>query len=111
MIRSNDCKPIRTRAPTSSSSKPNNEKGDPAVVNAAKRPVNVIMGRKGGTPLSLAYLSNLGVKRISVGSTLARTALRSLVRAAREMKEKGTFSFATDAVDPKDMNTIFPEQD
>ena len=82
-----------------------------AIVNAVKRPVNVIMGRKGGTQLSLADLSNLGVKRISVGSTLARTAFGSLVRAAREMREKGTFSFANDAVDPKDMNAIFPEQD
>ena len=79
------------------------------LVKSVKRPVNVIMGRKGGTPLSLAELSALDVKRISVGSTLARTALGSLVRAAREMKEKGTFTFASEAVDPKDMNAIFPE--
>src|SRR4029077_6475227 len=79
------------------------------LVKSVKLPVNVIVGRKGGTPLSLAELSALGVKRISVGSTLARTALGSLVRAAREMNERGTFTFASDAVDPKDMNAIFPE--
>lgn len=79
------------------------------LVKSVKRPVNVIMGRKGGTPLSLAELSSIGVKRISVGSTLARTALGSLVRAACEMRDKGTFNFANDAVDPKDMNAIFPE--
>ena len=79
------------------------------LVRSVKRPVNVIMGRKGGTPLSLSELSSLGVKRISLGSTLARTALGGLVRAAREMKERGTFTFANDAVDPKDMNAIFPE--
>ena len=79
------------------------------LVRSVKRPVNVLMGRKGGTPISQAELSSLGIKRISVGSTLARTALGSLVRAAREMKEKGTFSFANEAVDPKDMNAIFLE--
>lgn len=81
-----------------------------AVVKSVKRPVNVIMGRKGGVPLSLAELSSIGVKRISVGSALARTALGTLTRAAREMKDKGTFTWANEAVDPKDMNAIFPEQ-
>lgn len=79
------------------------------VVKSVKRPINVIMGRKGGAPLSLTELSSIGVKRVSVGSTLARTALASLVLAGREMREKGTFTFANDAVDPRDMNAIFPE--
>jgi 2-methylisocitrate lyase-like PEP mutase family enzyme len=79
------------------------------LVKSVKRPVNVIMGRKGGVPLSLAELSSIGVKRISVGSALTRTALGTLTRAAREMKEKGTFTWANEAVDPKDMNTIFTD--
>lgn len=79
------------------------------VVKSLKRPVNVITGRKTGTPLGLAELSALGVKRISVGSALARTALGALYRAAQEMKEKGTFTFAASAVDPKDINAIFSE--
>ena len=77
------------------------------IVRSVKHPVNVVMGRKTGVPLSLAELSALGVRRISVGSALSRTALGALYRAAREMKEKGTFTFASDAVDPKDMDPIF----
>jgi 2-methylisocitrate lyase-like PEP mutase family enzyme len=79
------------------------------LVKSVERPVNVIMGRKGGVPLRLAELSSIGVKRISVGSALARTALGTLTRAAREMKEKGTFTWANEAVDPKDMNAIFTD--
>ncbi|HZD13311.1 MAG TPA: isocitrate lyase/phosphoenolpyruvate mutase family protein, partial [Candidatus Binatus sp.] len=82
-----------------------------AVVRSVKRPVNVIMGRKTGVPMSLAELSALGVKRISVGSALARTALGALYRAAKEMKEQGTFTFASGAVDPNEMDRIFSVQD
>ena len=77
------------------------------VVRSLDKPVNVIMGRKAGAPLSLAELSALGVKRVSVGSALCRTVLSTLITAAREMKELGTFTFATSAVDPKDMDPIF----
>ncbi len=80
-----------------------------AVVKAVNRPVNVIMGRVGGTPLNLTELSAMGVKRVSVGSALARTALGSLVRAGREMREQGTFTFAAGAVNPTEMNAIFTE--
>ena len=77
------------------------------VVNSLEKPVNVIMGRKAGTPLSLAELSAIGVKRVSVGSALCRTVLATLIASAREMKEQGTFTFAAAAVDPKDMDPIF----
>jgi len=39
-------------------------------------------------------LSALGVKRISVGSALARAALSGFLDAAREIREHGTFTFA-----------------
>lgn len=77
-----------------------------AVVRAVNRPVNVVMGLQGVT-LSLSELSALGVKRVSVGSSLARAALGAFLRAAREMREHGTFSFAADAVSPKEINAIF----
>jgi len=77
-----------------------------SVVRSVDRPVNVVMGLR-GVQLSLAELSALGVKRVSVGSALARTALGAFVRAAQEMKENGTFSFAAGAVNPKDMNLVF----
>jgi 2-methylisocitrate lyase-like PEP mutase family enzyme len=77
-----------------------------SVVRSVDRPVNVVMGLR-GVQLSLAELSALGVKRVSVGSALARTALGAFVSAAREMKENGTFTFAAGAVNPKDMNLVF----
>ena len=44
------------------------------VVGSLDRPVNVVMGLE-GVQLSLAELSAIGVRRISVGSALYRTAL------------------------------------
>jgi 2-methylisocitrate lyase-like PEP mutase family enzyme len=63
------------------------------------RPVNVVMGLKGAT-FSVEELAAAGVKRISVGGSLARAALGAFVRAAREMKENGTFTYAADALPP-----------
>jgi 2-methylisocitrate lyase-like PEP mutase family enzyme len=67
-----------------------------AVVAAVDRPVNVVMGLSGAT-FTVAELSAMGVKRISVGSALARRAYGSLLDAAAEMRERGTFTFARDA--------------
>jgi 2-methylisocitrate lyase-like PEP mutase family enzyme len=64
-----------------------------AVCSAVRKPVNVVMGLKSAA-LSVADLSALGVKRVSVGSALARAALSGFVDAAREIREKGTFTFA-----------------
>ena len=69
-----------------------------AVVRAvAPKPVNVIMGLSGVT-LSLDELRELGVKRVSLGSSRARAAYGAFINAAREVKEKGTFDFAKTAV-------------
>jgi 2-methylisocitrate lyase-like PEP mutase family enzyme len=68
-----------------------------AVVKSVDRPVNVLMGLK-GVGLTLGELSSLGVRRISVGGGLARAALSGFLSAAREMREKGTFSWAEEAV-------------
>lgn len=77
-----------------------------AVVRSVDRPVNVIMGLQ-GVQLTLADLSALGVKRVSVGSALARAALGAFLRAAREMHDRGTFSFAEDAPKYADINAMF----
>jgi 2-methylisocitrate lyase-like PEP mutase family enzyme len=52
-------------------------------------------------------LSKIGVKRISVGSSLQRAALGAFLRAAEEMSAKGTFTYATQAASPKDVTPIF----
>jgi len=67
------------------------------VCASVSRPVNVVMGLK-GSALSVAELAGLGVRRISVGSALTRAALGAFFDAAREIKERGTFTFADKAL-------------
>jgi len=73
-----------------------------AVVCSVDRPVNVLMGLQ-GVQLSLADLSALGVRRVSVGSALARAAYGAFLSAAREMRERGTFTFANSAIKFQDL--------
>jgi len=77
-----------------------------AVVRSVDRPVNVLAGLP-GMQLSLGELSALGVKRVSVGGALCRTALGAFLRGAREMRERGTFTFAADAVLSRDLAAVF----
>ena len=80
-----------------------------AVVKSVDRPVNVVMGLR-GVQSSLAVLSELGVRRVSVGSALSRAALGAFLRAAREMREHdtfGSFGFAEEAVSFRDISAMF----
>lgn len=77
-----------------------------AVVSSVDRPVNILMGLR-GVQLSLGELSGMGVKRVSVGSALNRAALGAFLRAAREMHDHGTFTFAQDAANTRDITAIF----
>ena len=78
------------------------------VCASVSKPVNVLMGLKGAT-FSVEELAAAGVKRISVGGSFARTALGALVRAAREVKEKGTFMYAADAMPHAEANAYMME--
>ncbi len=77
-----------------------------AVISSVDRPVNVLMGLK-GAQLSLSELSAMGVKRVSVGSALARSAIAALLGAAREMRDYGTFNFAKNAAPTTEISAIF----
>jgi 2-methylisocitrate lyase-like PEP mutase family enzyme len=77
-----------------------------AVVRSVDRPVNVLMGLEGAV-FSLAELAELGVKRVSVGSALARAAMGTVMAAALEMRERGTFTFAKKAAALHDLNKLF----
>jgi len=77
-----------------------------ALVSSVDRPVNVLVGIP-GAPLNLADLSAIGVRRISLGSGLARAAFGSLLRAAQEMREHGTFAFAEEAPSSRDIGALF----
>ena len=76
-----------------------------AVVSSLDRPVNVLMGIK-GVQFTVAELSDLGVKRISVGSALARCAYGAFLHGAREMQEHGTFTFLDDLATPPSMSSF-----
>jgi 2-methylisocitrate lyase-like PEP mutase family enzyme len=76
------------------------------LVSSVDRPVNVLAGLQ-GVRLNLAGLSAIGVRRVSVGSALSRAALGAFLRAAREMRERGTFTFADDAVSYRDISAMF----
>jgi 2-methylisocitrate lyase-like PEP mutase family enzyme len=77
-----------------------------AVVSSLDCPVNVLMGLE-GVRLTLADLSEIGVKRVSLGSVLSRVALGAFLRAAREMRDLGTFTFGDDTVSFRDLSKIF----
>ncbi len=75
------------------------------LVRSVDRPVNVLMGMP-GMNLSVAQLAAMGVKRITVGSALARAAIGGFLRAAREIRENGTFHFNDEAAPSKEINAL-----
>ena len=76
-----------------------------AVVKAvAPKPVNLLIGPSG---LSVAQAAELGVRRISVGGSLARAAWAGFLRAAREIAEHGTFSEMAKGHPPAELNKMF----
>lgn len=77
-----------------------------SLVRSVDRPVNFLAGL-GDTPLDLAALSRIGVKRVSVGSFLSRAALGASLRAAYEMRDHGSFTFTKDAATSRELNEIF----
>lgn len=73
---------------------------------AVDKPVNVTV-EVIGAKVSVDQLAEAGVKRISLGAGLALLAFGSLVRAAREMAESGTFRFLDDAGDFETIDACF----
>lgn len=69
-------------------------------------PLNVVMGLTGGA-LSLADLRGLGVRRVTVGGSIARAMYAQLLAAARELAERGTFSYADKQLSQTDLNELF----
>ena len=78
-----------------------------AIVKAvAPKPVNVIMSAP-SAELSLARLQDLGVRRISVGSALARVAWGAFMRAARNLRETESFESFNNAATFAELNQLF----
>jgi len=72
----------------------------------APRPVNVVMGLS-NCDLSLTQLQDLGVKRVSLGSSLARAAFGAFINAAKEVSGEGTFNFAGNTIAYTEINNLF----
>jgi 2-methylisocitrate lyase-like PEP mutase family enzyme len=79
-----------------------------AVVKAVHpKPVNLLIGASG---LSVAEAADLGVRRISVGGSLARSAWAGFMRAAQEIAEKGTFTELGSGYSGPALNKMFSGQ-
>jgi 2-methylisocitrate lyase-like PEP mutase family enzyme len=77
-----------------------------AVVAAvAPKPVNLLIGF--GADLTLTQFANLGVRRISVGGALARSAWGGFMRAAKLIIEEGRFNGFADAASGGELNKFF----
>jgi len=72
------------------------------VATAAPRPVNVL-----ASGLKVTALEALGVRRISVGGSLARAAWGGFLRAAREIAQAGTFTAFAQGASGGELNAMF----
>jgi 2-methylisocitrate lyase-like PEP mutase family enzyme len=78
-----------------------------AIVKAVSpKPVNVLVSSS-NSDLSVSRLADLGVRRISVGGALARVAWGAFMRAAKSIKETGTFETFDDAAPFNEIQDLF----
>ena len=75
------------------------------VAAVAPKPFNLLVGS--ATKLTLNEISALGVRRVSVGGALARSAWGGFMRAARSIAEHGTFDEFASAASGRELNALF----
>ncbi|MBI5720439.1 MAG: isocitrate lyase/phosphoenolpyruvate mutase family protein [Burkholderiales bacterium] len=80
------------------------------VLRSVDRPLNVLIA-VAGMQLEVQDLLELGVRRISVGGSLARAAYGELARAATELQTQGTLNYAAAAIPGARLNEIFSRCD
>ena len=78
------------------------------VKSVAPKPVNVLVSAP-SKELSLTRLTDVGVRRFSVGSALARVAWGAFIRAAQNIIQTGTFDSFADAMPFAELNALFSE--
>ncbi len=76
------------------------------VTASVGKPVNVVASAI-DPAITVAQLAEVGVKRISVGGALSRLALAAFLRGARELRERGAFTWTRDAVATRDLKRVF----
>jgi 2-methylisocitrate lyase-like PEP mutase family enzyme len=83
--------------------------GDIQAIVAAlsPKPVNILMSSNTG--LRVADLAEMGVRRVSVGSSLARAAWGGFIRAAKAIAHEGSFAGFDGSTPYSELNTFFRE--
>lgn len=76
------------------------------LVKSVELPLTVVMGLTGNA-LTAEQLQSAGVRRISIGGSLARACFGLIGRAAKEMREAGTFRFADEQVPHNELCDFF----
>jgi 2-methylisocitrate lyase-like PEP mutase family enzyme len=75
------------------------------VTGVGPKPFNLLVGS--ATKLTMQEISALGVRRVSVGGALARSAWGGFMRAARLIAEQGKFDGFASAVSGQELNSFF----
>ena len=93
--------------PTSSTRRasPTREDIKTLVAELSPKPVNILMTHNTG--LTVADSAGLGVRRISVGSSLSRAAWTAFIHAAETIAKEGSFSGFDDLVPYAEINSFF----
>jgi 2-methylisocitrate lyase-like PEP mutase family enzyme len=79
------------------------------VKTVAPKPVNILVSGF-NHQLSFSQLTDLGVRRISVGSGLALAAWGAFLRAAQDIKTNGTFGLLANGAASAELNELFQEK-
>ena len=76
------------------------------VASSVSKPINVVMSAA-DPALTAAEMEAVGVRRLSVGGALSRLALAAFMKGAREMKDKGGFTWMNDTLATRDLKAVF----
>jgi len=78
------------------------------VAGVAPKPLNLLVGS--ASELTMQEISALGVRRVSVGGALARSAWGGFMRAARLIAEQGKFDGFANAASGHELNLFFRDE-
>ena len=77
-----------------------------ALVKEINGPINVVMGLV-GEPISVKQLADLGVRRVSIGGSLARATFELIRKAAQEIRQQGSFEYAKQQIPDSELCKLF----
>jgi 2-methylisocitrate lyase-like PEP mutase family enzyme len=83
------------------------EQIETVVKAVAPMPVNLLMSTANG--LTVKDIAGMGVRRISIGGTLARVAMHAFLKSAREIAEHGKFDSFAGVMPNAELNKFFHE--